>query len=114
VEFCRKEWLEEVKGGRIRGDRILAEASQDFPHSPASLAAYQQGFGWLRRLPAADRGVYSAANEATAQQGRGTRIVIPCGRKSSPERVGADYVLEGNYGERCLWRGGFPKIFPEV
>jgi transposase, IS5 family len=87
VEFGRKVWLEEVEGGLISGYRILAEAGQDFPYLPASLAVHQQRFGRPPRLLAADRGVYSAANEATAQQARVKRIVIPYAGKPPPARV---------------------------
>jgi len=66
VEFGRKVWLEEVEGGLISGYRVLAEAGQDVPYLPDSLVAHQRRFGRPPRLLAADRGVYSAANEAVA------------------------------------------------
>jgi transposase, IS5 family len=87
VEFGRKVWLEEVEGGLISGYRILTEAGQDFPYLPDSLVAHQQRFGHPPRLLAADRGVYSAANEAIAQQARVKRIVIPYAGKPPPTRT---------------------------
>ena len=87
VEFGRKVWLEEVEGGLISGYRILTEAGQDFPYLPDSLVAHQQRFGHPPRLLAADRGVYSAANEAIAQQARVKRIVIPYAGKPPPTRI---------------------------
>jgi transposase, IS5 family len=99
VEFGRKVWLEEVEGGLISGYRILAEAGQDFPYLPDSLVAHQQRFGRPPWLLAADRGVYSAANEAVAQQAGVTRIVIPYAGKAPPARVAQ---------ERAAWfRRGF-------
>jgi IS5 family transposase len=99
VEFGRKVWLEEVEGGIISGYRILAEAGQDFPYLPDSLAAHQRRFGKPPWLLAADRGVYSAANEAVAQQARITHVVIPYAGKPPPARVAY---------ERAAWfRRGF-------
>jgi IS5 family transposase len=87
VEFGRKGWVEDVAGGLISGYRLLAEAGQDFPDLPDSLAAHQQRFGRPPGLLAADRGGYSATNEAVAQQAGGTRIVIPYAGKAPPARV---------------------------
>jgi transposase, IS5 family len=87
VEFGRKVWLEEVEGGILSGYRILTEAGQDFPYLPDGLVAHQRRFGKPPRLLAADRGVYSAANEAVAQQAQVRRIVIPYAGKAPPARV---------------------------
>jgi transposase, IS5 family len=87
VEFGRKVWLEAVEGGLISGDRLLTEAGQDSPYLPESLVAHQQRVGRPPRLLAADRGVYSAANEAVAHQARVTRIVIPYAGKAPSSRV---------------------------
>jgi IS5 family transposase len=87
VEFGRKVWLEEVEGGIISGCRVLAEAGQDSPYLPDSLVAHQRRFGKPPHLLAADRGVYSTANEAVAQQARIPRIVIPYAGKAPPARV---------------------------
>jgi transposase, IS5 family len=99
VEFGRKIRLEEVDGGLISGDRSLAEAGQDCPGLPDSLVAHQQRFGRPPGLLAADRGVYSAANEAVAQQAGVPRLVIPYAGKAPPARVAQ---------ERAAWfRRGF-------
>jgi IS5 family transposase len=87
VEFGCKVWLEEVEGGILSGYRILAEAGQDFPYLPDSLVAHEQRFGRPPQLLAADRGVYSAANEAKARQARVRRIVMPYAGKAPPTRV---------------------------
>ena len=58
-----------------------------FPSLPDSLAAHQQRFGKPPWLLAADRGVYSAANEAVAHQARINRVVIPYAGKPPPARV---------------------------
>jgi hypothetical protein len=76
-----------VEGGIISGYRILAEAGQDSPYLLDSLVAHQQRFSLSPRLLAADRGVYSAANEATAQQARVKHLVIPYAGKVPPARV---------------------------
>jgi IS5 family transposase len=87
VEFGRKVWLQEADGGLLSGYRILAEAGQDFPWLPDSLVAHQRRFGRPPRLLAAERRVYSAANEALAQQARATRVIMPYIGKAPPERV---------------------------
>jgi transposase, IS5 family len=87
VEFGRKVWLEEVEGGIISGYRILTEAGQDSPYLPDSLTAHRQRFGKPPGLLAADRGVYSATNEAMAQQAQVRHIVIPYAGKAPPARV---------------------------
>jgi transposase, IS5 family len=77
VEFGRKVWLEEVEGGLISGSRLLAEAGQDCPSLPDSLAAQQPRFGKPPWLWAADRGGSSAAHEAVAHPARINRGVLP-------------------------------------
>jgi transposase, IS5 family len=99
VEFGRKVWLEEVEGGILSGYRILAEAGQDFPYLADSLVAHQQRFGKPPRLLAGDRGVYSAANEAMAQQAGIKRVVIPYAGKPPPARVA--------YEQTAWFRRGF-------
>jgi IS5 family transposase len=47
VEFGRKLWLEEVEGGIISGDRILAEVGQDYAYFADSLVVHRQRFGKL-------------------------------------------------------------------
>jgi transposase, IS5 family len=116
VACGRQVWLEEVEGGLISGDRLLAEAGQDFPYVPASLMAHQQRFGkppwWL----AADRGVYSAAHVAVAHQARITRVVIPDAGKPPPARVAYERatwfrrglrVRAGIEGRISVWRRRF-------
>ena len=83
----RKVWREEVAGGIISGFRLLAAAGQDCPSVPDSLAAHQRRFGRPPRWLAADRGVYSAANEAAARQAGVKHIFIPYAGKAPPARM---------------------------
>ena len=87
AEFGRKVWLAEVEGGLISGYRLLTEAGQDFPYLTGSLVAHQRQFGKPPWLVAADRGAYSAANEAMAHQARVRRVVIPYAGKAPPARI---------------------------
>ena len=101
VEFGRQGWLEAVEGGLISGARLLAEAGQDFPSLPDSLAAHQQRFGKPPWLWAADRGVSSAAHEAVAHQARINRGVIPYAGKPPPARVAQERTAWFRRGWRC-------------
>lgn len=88
VEFGRKLWLEEVEGGIVSGWRVLAEAGQDVPYLPASLAAHQQRFGRPPWLLAADRGVSSPQNVARAERAGVRRVALPAtGRGAPAERL---------------------------
>ena len=99
VEFGRKLWLDEVDGGIISRYAVLDEAGPDHPHLPASLTAHQQRFGHPPWLLAGDRGVFSAANEAVAEQAGVKRIVLPYAGKASADR---------QRRERAAWfRRGF-------
>jgi IS5 family transposase len=102
VEFGRTVWLEEVEGGLISGDRSLTEAGQDCAYLPDRLAAHQQRFGSPPRLLAADRGVYSAANEALAHQARVGRVVIPYAGKVPPAQVAQERTSWFRRGLRFL------------
>src|SRR5918998_1680331 len=78
TEFGRKLWLGEVEGGIISEYRLLEQGGGlDHPELPASLDAHQQHFGRPPNLLAGDRGVWSAENEALAQQLKIKQIVLP-------------------------------------
>jgi len=104
VACGRKVWWEEVEGGLIRGYRILTAAGQDVPSLADSLAAHQRRFGNPPWLLAADRGVYSATNEAIAHQARITRVVIPYAGKPPPARVA--YERAAWFRRGCRFRAG--------
>jgi transposase, IS5 family len=87
VEFGRKLWLDEVDGGLISRDAILAEAGPDHPYLAASLAGHRKQFGRPPRLVAGDRGIYTPDNERLAAQEGVKRVVIPYAGKASPQRV---------------------------
>ncbi len=87
TEFGRKLWLGEVEGGIISEYRLLEHGGGlDHPELPASLEAHQQRFGRPPNLLAGDRGVWSAENEALAQQLKIKQIVLPKAGRRSRER----------------------------
>jgi IS5 family transposase len=104
VEFGRKVWREEVEGGILSGYRLLAEAGQDFPYLPDRLVAHPRRFGRPPHLLAADRGVYSGAQEAMAHQARITRVVIPYAGMPPPARVA--YERTAWFRRGCRFRAG--------
>jgi transposase, IS5 family len=67
---------------------------------PDSLVAHQRRFCRPPRLLAADRGVYSAANEAIARQARIKRVVIPYAGKPPPARVAYERAAWFRRGHR--------------
>ena len=86
VEFGRKLWLDEVDGGIISRYAILEEAGPDHPYLAASLTGHQHRFGHPPWLVAGDRGMFSGANEAVAEQAGVKRIVLPYAGKASADR----------------------------
>jgi IS5 family transposase len=89
VEFGRKLWLEEVEGGIVSGWRRLDQAGgPDTTYLQPSLEAHRARFRRPPRLLAADRGVFSASNEALANRAGVKRVVIPAtSRGRTPERA---------------------------
>jgi IS5 family transposase len=86
VEFGRKVWLAEVEGGLISEYHITAEPGPDAPHLVPSVAGHIVRFGKPPRVPAGDRGVYTADNERRAQHLGVQRVVIPYAGRASPQR----------------------------
>ena len=89
VAFGHKLWLEEVEGGIVSGWRLLDQAGgPDTAHLQPSLEAHRARFGRPPRLLAADRGVFSASNEALASRAGVKRVVIPASHRGrTPERA---------------------------
>jgi IS5 family transposase len=87
TEFGHKVWLDEVEGGIITRWEILAgNPSEETQWQPA-LDHHRQHFGRPPHQASADRGLYSPANEAYAQQLGVKRIILPKpGHKTASRR----------------------------
>jgi IS5 family transposase len=125
VEFGRKVWLDEVEGGIVSDYRILDGNPPDSRQWKPSLAHHVQLFGRPPYQASADRGVYSASNEAYAEQVGIKRVILPKpGYKSEARRQherqrwfkrgrrfhagveGRISVLKRKHGlDRCLYHG---------
>lgn len=87
TEFGHKVWLDEVDGGIVTRWQVL-------PGNPAEVTQWQpaidyhvQQFGRPPTQASADRGLYSAQNEAYAQEHGVKRVILPKpGRKSDKRR----------------------------
>ena len=125
VEFGHKVWLDEVEGGIVTNWRVLEGNPADCDQWQPSLQHHLQQFGRPPHQASADRGVYSAANEAYAAEIGVRRIILPkAGWKSALRRKheqqryfkrgrrfhagieGRISVLKRRYGlDRCLYHG---------
>lgn len=87
VEFGHKVWIDEVDGGIVSGYRILAGNPSDKEQWTPSLHHHVKVFGQPPDQASADRGVYSAANEAAATALGVKRVILPKpGYKSQARR----------------------------
>jgi IS5 family transposase len=87
VEFGREIRLDEVDGGIITGYAIVEQAGgQDQPYLGGALANHRRQFGRAPDLPAADRGLASAANERLAQEAGVKQVASPHVGKPPPGR----------------------------
>ena len=86
VEFGRKVWLDEVEGGIVTRWEVLDGNPSDRDQWSPSLDAHQQLFGKPPTQASADRGVFSADNEAEAQRRDIKRVVLPKPGKKSEQR----------------------------
>ena len=87
VEFGHKVWLDEVEGGIVSGYRILEGNPSDKHQLEPSLDHHVELFGHPPYQASADRGVYSAANEAYAEKIGVKRVILPkAGHKSEARR----------------------------
>jgi IS5 family transposase len=87
TEFGHKVWLDEVEGGIITRWEILAGNPPEETQWQPALDHHRQRFGRPPHQASADRGLYSPANEAYAQQLGVKRIILPKpGHKSAHRR----------------------------
>jgi IS5 family transposase len=86
VEYGRKVWLDEVEGGLVTRWEVLNGNPSDRDQWIPSLDAHQQRFGKPPTQASADRGVFSADNEAEAQHRGIKRVVLPKPGKKSEQR----------------------------
>ena len=86
VEYGRKVWLDEVEGGIVTRWDVLDGNPSDKHQWVPSLDAHQQLFGKPPTQASADRGVFSADNEAEAKHRGIHRIVLPKPGKKSEKR----------------------------
>ena len=86
VEYGRKVWLDEVEGGIVTRWEVLEGNPSDRDQWCPSLDAHQQLFGKPPTQASADRGVFSAENEAEAQRRGVKRVVLPKPGKKSEQR----------------------------
>jgi IS5 family transposase len=98
TEFGHKVWLSEVEGGFISQYRVLDGNPADEAQWQPVLQNHVQQFGYPPWQASADRGVYSAANEAFAAKLGVKRVILPKpGRKSDARRK--------HERQRWFWRG---------
>lgn len=87
TEFGHKVWLGEVEGGLISQYRVLEGNPADDAQWEPTLAQHVDQFGHPPWQASADRGVFSADNEAAAEQLDIQRIILPKpGRKSAARK----------------------------
>ncbi len=104
VEYGRKVWLDEVEGGIVtRWDVLDGNPSDKLQWNP-SLDAHQQLFGKPPTQASADRGVYSAPNEAEAKRRGVKRVVLPKPGKKSEER--RQYEKQPWFRKARKWHAG--------
>ena len=77
VEYGHKVWLDEVDGGIVADYRVLEGNPGDSTQWQTSLDRHIEHFGHAPQQASADRGVYSEANEAYAQQLGVPRVILP-------------------------------------
>ena len=87
TEFGHKVWLGEVEGGFISQYRVLEGNPGDESQWQPTLQTHEQQFNQPPWQASADRGVYSAHNEAMATEMGVTHIILPKpGHKSEARR----------------------------
>jgi IS5 family transposase len=86
TEYGHKVWLDEVDGGIVTRWQVLEGNPSDKEQWKPSLEHHIQQFGHPPHQASADRGVYSLANEAIAQQKGVQRVILPKPGKKSEAR----------------------------
>jgi IS5 family transposase len=95
IEFGRKVWLDEVEGGIVSGYRVLEGNPADEKQLLPSLENHLRLFERPPRLVAADRGVYSPANEEAARRMGVERVALPKKGAKNEERRGHERQGDG-------------------
>ncbi|TLN00318.1 ISNCY family transposase, partial [bacterium] len=87
TEYGHKVWLDEVDGGIVTRWQVLEGNPSDKEQWKPSLEHHLQQFGHPPHQASADRGVYSSANEAIAQQKGVQHVILPKpGQKSEARK----------------------------
>jgi IS5 family transposase len=104
VEYGHKVWLNEVDGGIVSHYRILKGNPSDELQWQPSLQAHLITFKSPPEQASADRGLYSAANEKTAQDLGIQQVILPKrGYKSKQRR---EYEHQDWFVEGRKWHAG--------
>ncbi len=103
-EFGRKVWLEEVEGGIVSGYRVLEGNPADEKQLLGTLENHLRLFGGPPRLVAADRGVYSSANEEVARGMGVERVALP--KKGAKDAQRQRYERQGWFRRAGRFRAG--------
>jgi IS5 family transposase len=104
TEFGRVVWLDEVEGGIVSGYRILDGNPNDSQQLRPSLDHHVAVFHKPPGLLAADRGLYSEANERYAENCGVKHVVIPKPGARSAERIAHEKQRWFRRGHN--WRSG--------
>lgn len=104
TEFGRKVWLEEVEGGIISGYRILQGNPSEEKQLQPTLENHLRLFGRPPWLVAADRGVYSSANEQSARNMGVQRVGLP--KKGSKNEERQRHERQGWFRRARRFRAG--------
>jgi transposase, IS5 family len=104
TEFGRKVWLEEVEGGIVTGYRILKGNPSDEKQLQPTLENHLRMFGRPPWLVAADRGVYSSANERSARSMGVKRVGLP--KKGAKTEERQRYERQGWFMRAKRFRAG--------
>jgi IS5 family transposase len=86
TEFGRMVWLDEVDGGILSRYAVLDGNPADADQLAPALAHRRRLFGRPPDLVAADRGVYSPANEQAAHAAGVRRVALPQPGRRTPDR----------------------------
>ncbi len=104
TEFGHKVWLDEVDGGIISNYRVLEGNPADSDQWQTSLDHHVQQFARPPDQASADRGVYSAPNEAYAIELGVKRVILPKpGTKSDARR---DHERQRWFKRGRRWHAG--------
>jgi transposase, IS5 family len=103
-EFGRLVRIDEVENGVVSGYEIAVNNMADQRQWKPALEGHQERFGRAPHLAAADRGFFSAANEAAAQEMGVKRTVLPGRGRLSKSRAARQKERWFRRGQG--WRAG--------